>query len=390
MKNPKKLLALALSCLLCLTFLASCKNEDGGGITVSRVTSDVSDENSHKEPSEDKNDSPQEQTEEISEELSENSNEESNEESKEESKEELRDAPDVPPELTKSPMTVTKVNDSFYRIESELENKDVLELTFTEKPWSTFNLGAWTLVDGKSGGRTSFVHGSTDWEYVYRAGETRASWDWSGGNHGKEQIVSLKFYDGITDREIKFRTGTPVKTENLVIVENTRLHWGDISNSFADVTRKYTVVGTQIKLNVDYKYTKDCYNWLSYTCMFPIDKKYGLYCDMIDENGKVINTITTKKIGAGDYSGPMNDKNAAVRAYIYGYADDRYAFDVRVTTKETSTENFKNDFKTAFWDMNTTENKLYFSKYDKDIPTKVEAGTELSTECVWNFIMNEK
>ena len=120
--------------------------------------------------------------------------------------------------------------------------------------------------------------------------------------------------------------------------------------------------------------------------MFPIDKKYGLYCDMIDKNGNKIKTIETLKVGKADYSGSMNSGNAATRARIYGYTDARYQFDVRVNTYADALENQKNSFKTAFWDMNTSSNKLYFSKFDQNTSSKIKAGTEYHTECVWQFV----
>ena len=144
-----------------------------------------------------------------------------------------------------------------------------------------------------------------------------------------------------------------------------------------------------IKLNVDYKYVKDAYHYLSYTCMFPIDKKYGLYCDMIDKDGNKVKTVETLKVGKADYSGPMNSGNAATRALIYGYTDERYSFDVRVNTYADSLENQTNKFKTAFWDMNTSSNKLYFSKFDDSKASKIDAGTELHTECIWQFVFTE-
>ncbi len=294
-------------------------------------------------------------------------------------------APDFVPEY---PMVFSKVTDSLYKVESTLSDGSKLTLTFSEKAWGTYNLGAWRLVTPDN--RTlSFVAGATDWEYVYRAGRDASGWVWSGGNHGNENLVMLRFYDGQTNEEIILTAGESVELDTLSIVENTSLHWGDTQDTYCDVKRTYTVAGPQIKLNVDYDYTQNCYFWLSYTCMFPISKKWGLYCDMIDADGKLIRTIETLKVGAADYSGNMNNGNSATRAIVYGYEDTQYKFDVRVNTVRESLDNLSNSFKTAFWDMNTTDNKLYFSKYDQNTPTLVNKGTKLSTECVWAIVIED-
>ena len=313
--------------------------------------------------------------------------------------------PDSPKEVEKHEMKVTKTSDSLITITFTTDAGDHT-VTVKETPWGTFNLGAWSLkADNKM---HVFVSGSTDLEYVYRVSDKPAGGNiWSGGNHGNETLVSLELYNGETEEKLELKKGESVTVNKLHIIEKTKLLWcadtdGDgygfrykatdkfeEKDIYAEVVRKYTFAGPQIKLNVDYNYIKDTYHYLSYTCMFPIDKKYGLYCDMIDKDGKLLKTIETLKIGKADYSGPMNSGNAATRARIYGYTDKRYQFDVRVNTFADSLENQTNAFKTAFWDMNTSSNKLYFSKYDQNKSSKIPAGTEYHTECIWQFVFEK-
>lgn len=301
-------------------------------------------------------------------------------------------------------MTITRVNKSRYKIDSETE-AGKFSVTLDEKTWSTFNLGAISLVD-KQGTAHIFTGGSTDLEYVYRTQKTAGGKVvWSGGNHGNEVLVSLKFYDAETEQEIVLdKDGASAKVNKLHVIEKTKLLFKDDTDGdgygyrdknketyteddvYAEVTRKYTFVGPQFKLNVDYKYEKDTYYQLSYTCMFPIEKKYGLYADMFDKDGNKVSTIETKKVGSPNYDGPMNSGNAATRAVMYSTTYPQYKFDVQVTTHKDSLENQKNSFKTAFWDMNTTSNKLYLSKYDTNSSTKVAAGSEFHTECIWTFV----
>ena len=317
----------------------------------------------------------------------------------------VTEQPNAPEEVEKHEMKVTKTSDSLYTITFTTDAGDHT-VTVQQTPWGTFNLGAWRLkADNKV---HTFVSGSTDLEYVYRVSDKPASGNiWSGGNHGNEVLISLELYNGETEEKIELNKGESITVNKLHVIEKTKLLWcadtdGDgygfrykskdtyeEKDIYAEVSRKYTFVGPEIKLNVDYNYVKDTYHYLSYTCMFPIEKKYGLYCDMIGKDGNLIKTIETLKVGKADYSGPMNSGNAATRVRIYGYTDKRYQFDVRVNTFADSLENQKNTFKTAFWDMNTSSNKLYFSKYDQNKSSKIPAGTEYHTECIWQFVFEK-
>ncbi len=308
-------------------------------------------------------------------------------------------------ELTSYPTTVNKLSASEYSFVSE---SDVGKTTITlkEMAWGTFNLWEWNLVD-KNSTKHTFLSGGTDLEYVYRVAKKQGgSVVWSGGNHGNEVLVSLEMYDGETGEKLDFSKKSSYTVNKLHIIEKTKLLWcadtdGDgygyknknsdsytQSDVYAEATRKYTVTGAQVRLNVDYEYLQDTYYGISYTCMFPIAKKYGLYADMFDAEGKLLSTVYTAEVGKADYSGPMNSGNKATRALIYGKTDSRYQFDVHINTPQGSLENQKNSFLTAFWDMNTTQNKLYFSKGDNTF-SQYKADSECHTECVWSFKYDE-
>ena len=305
----------------------------------------------------------------------------------------------APEEVEKHEMKITKTSDTLYTITFTTESGDHT-VTVHETPWGTFNLGAWSLkADNKM---HVFVSGSTDLEYVYRVSDKPASGNvWSGGNHGNEAFISLDIYNGETGEKIELAVGQSAKANSIHVIEKTKLMWfpddnndsiGDYNNKsmsyseddvYAHMTRKYTFAGPQIKLNVDYKYVKDVKMHRSYTCMMPIDKKYGLWCEMYNEKGNMLKRIETLKVGAADYSGPTNGGNKACRALVYGYSDPRYQFDVRVTTVKDSLHNYVGDFNTAFWDMNTNQNKLYFTRFANGSPQSIKAGDEHHTEAVW-------
>lgn len=288
--------------------------------------------------------------------------------------------------ITSFPMTFEKESDLRYNMTCESPDKNTLSLSFIKKSWGTYNIGGWSVTD-KNGSTVNLTGESTDWEYVFRSGETSSSWVWSGGNHENELLIDLKFYNGEDGTELNLTDGASVKLNNIKIVEKTKLHWGDTSKTYCDVTRTYTIAGNQISLDASFEYTKDCYHWLSYSCMFPVDKKYGLYCSFVTPDDKLIKTVETLKVGAADYSGKQYRGNAADRCIIWGYEKPEYKFDIKVDTVTDSCEDFKNQAKTFYWDMNTTHNKLYFSKYEENTPTLVKSGTKLNTKSTWTFFI---
>ncbi len=297
-------------------------------------------------------------------------------------------------ELASYDMTLKRTAQTTYSITCMTEAGELL-LTIYKTNWGTYNLGKWELTE-TDGKKQTFVSGSTDWEYVYRvASSATASWVWSGGNHDNEQMRSLTFYDGTTNEEIELAVGGSKAVTSLKVVEETSLYWGDPANGYsedehyADTVRTYTIVGPQIRLAVDYTYVKDAYYYdASYTCMFPINKKYGLYCAFLDGE-ELLHVAETFKVGDASYNGAFHGNAASDRCIMWGYDGmEKYKFDVRVLTPETSTNNFNNTMKVAFWDMNTGSNKLYFSKYGST-REKVASGSEIHTECMWTFYIDE-
>ncbi len=307
----------------------------------------------------------------------------------------------APEEIKAFPTTVKKESESKYSFTCETE-AGVLTVTLEERPWGCFNLWSWKLTD-KDGKLHNFVPGSTDWEYVHIPTTPKGTNVWSGGNHGNEAFLSLDVYDAVKGEKLELKVGESATVDSVHVIEKTKLLWfpdddndsiGDYNKKsmtyteddvYAEMTRKYTFTGPQVKLNVDYKYVKDVQHSRSYTCMFPIQKTYGLWCDMYNNEGKLVKHIETLKIGAADYSGKHYDKNVASRAVLYGYADPRYQFDIRVTTFKDSLDNGTGDYRTSYWDMNTNTNKLYFTKFTNATKRLLKAGTEFHTESIWLF-----
>ncbi len=309
----------------------------------------------------------------------------------------------APEEIKAHPTKVTKVSEKKYSMSCETD-AGTLTITLEERPWGCFNLWSWKLVD-KDGKTHTFAVGATDFEYVHQPTTPKGTTVWSGGNHGNEAFLSLDLYNAETEKKLELKVGESVTVNSLHVIEKTKLLWfpddngdsiGDYNNKnmtytdddvYAEMVRKYTFTGPQVKLNVDYKYVKDCNMGRSYSCMFPISKKYGIWCQMYNNAGELVKAIETSRIGKADYSGPHNEGNAATRALVYGFNDPRYQFDIRVTTFEDSCNNHTsdNDYMTSFWDMNTSDNKLYFTKFHQSKKRLITAGTEFHTESIWLF-----
>ena len=193
-------------------------------------------------------------------------------------------------EIESYPMTLEMMSDTMFRMTCTDELGKPFILTFTKKSWGPWNLCDWIYIGN------SITGGSTDWEYVYRAGSDASGWVWSGGNHKNEKFLSIEFFDGITGEKLELEKGDKAELEKIKIVENTQLHLGDESVTYCDVVRTYNIVGRQVTLDVDYDFTADTYFWLSYTCMFPVNKKYGLYIDFKNDDGTT-KTVETSEVG---------------------------------------------------------------------------------------------
>lgn len=282
--------------------------------------------------------------------------------------------------IEKYDMNFKATSASEYKMNCTYEGKP-LSLTFDKKSWGTWNIGTFSY------NKKALAGGGTDWEYVYRTAQTASSsLEFTGGNHGNESLIEIKFYDGSAGEELNLSVGQSKDIKNLMIVEKTKINFANTTTSFCDVVRTYIVVGNKITLEVSYDYIKDCYHGMSYTCMFPIAKTHGLYI-IFNNIDDTTDTFKTLKVGAADYSGPSLGKTNAMSCKIWGYVDPSYTFDVEVYSLKDSCDSFKNADKTFYWDMNTTHNKLYVSKYGN--ATLVKAGSRFDTKSSWTFYLDE-
>lgn len=286
--------------------------------------------------------------------------------------------------LYEEDMKVTWKSDKLFSIETTYQGRP-LKITFDKKEWGTWNIGTF-YYDNKA-----LAGGGTDWEYVYRAGATSSGWTWSGGNHGNETLLSLAIYvdDPGEETELDFRVGDWVMCNSVRIVEKTRLHWGDASNYYAEVTRTYRIMGNRIELDVDTNHVKDCYFFQSYTCMFPVSKAYGRNYTFYHTDGTTHSGKTTDGTVYEPYGNHYDQGNSATKLTFWGDTKPNWKFDVEIHTPYDSTLDFSNTNKVMLWDMNTSHDKLYFSKYEAGVPTLIPAGYNFGTSSSWTFYVEE-
>jgi hypothetical protein len=276
------------------------------------------------------------------------------------------------------PMIFKKSSESMYVMETKYNGKK-LSLTFDKKEWGTWNIGTLTY-DGKA-----LAGSGTDWEYVYRVGDDDHLIEFCGGNHKNEALKELKFYDGTTNKELTLKVGEPVEVSNIKIVEKTQILFNKSETAWCDVVRTYSIAGNKIELVVDYKFIKDCKFNLSYTCMFPVSRDYGIHASFYNNNGTVgsVNAKTKEQYNYTDFAGPYLGQLPATKVKIWGDTNPEYTFDVQVYDVNTSCNKFKNTEKTFLWDMSASSTKLYFSKFGAG--DTVKAGTNWQTKSSWAF-----
>ncbi len=293
------------------------------------------------------------------------------------------------PMLYDNEMTFSMVSPVLYRMETTYKGKK-LTLTFDKKSedtpegkknnWGTWNIGTYNY-DGNN-----LAGGGTDWEYVYRASNLKTgAWTWSGGNHGNEKFLSLEIFDTATGAKKDLSVGGSFTAKGVTIVEKTHLHWGDPKDYYAEVTRTYRVAGNRVELDVDYHYVRECYFYMSYTCMFPVYKTFGRHSRIYNTDGTYHDNYTTDGTVYAEYGDHYDRGNESLKVTFWGDKHPDWKFDVEVYTPYDSTDNFSNSAKTMIWDMNRVSDKLYVSKYDSSKSSKIEPDTNLGTRSSWTF-----
>lgn len=283
-------------------------------------------------------------------------------------------------------------SDKELEIYTYISNNKKLITKFTKKEWGTWNIDGWFLskdwsipVEDKS----LIAGGGSDWEYAFRVARgTNVPYVFSGGNHGREKLKSLKIVENLQETsEIRVDIGEVISVDSLSIMENTLLTFDDaFKNKYADVERVYTIYSSKLKLQTKFKFTSDVYMGTSYVCMFPTSKKRGRYIKFLESGNEYKTPKTGETLTTNEFDNYIGkEKTLAVK--IYGESDFPYSFKVSIQN-ESMVEYFKNKYKVFYWDANEMGNKLYFSRYNNEDYKLIKAGTQWVHEQEWEIVKN--
>ena len=259
-----------------------------------------------------------------------------------------------------------------------------VKVTMVKTAWGTWNLGRYDAIENATGKTVTLNPGGTDWEYVYRVGETAGDITFCGGNHGNEKLVDIKFYDAKSGRELNDND----TADGVRIVERTQIYYNNKPDKpFVNVVRTYVINGADVWLECDYDFIRDALFNLSYTAMACIPKANGNHIVYYNTDGttKEFSTALHGTKSGTDYGGDFDKGNPAPYVEMYGDSNPEYRMTVRVYDPYVMCDDFIYADKTMFWDMNSTQNKLYFCKFDNSKPHKVTKGTHWDTLTKWAF-----
>lgn len=282
-------------------------------------------------------------------------------------------------------ISLYKTNDSRYTITSHLPDGNTLITLFTKKEWGTWNLGSWYASKGDTNipDENGFLAGGgSDFEYVLRVGDgIGGSYKLSGGNHGSEKLVSIILVDD-NNAEIKLKSGGKLELSSFKVLENTELYIdSSFTKKYADVRREYTFSPRKINMDSDFEFSTEVNLATSYVCMFPASKRFGRFA-RFNDTGLIYTTPESGKTLTTDSFENYYGMDRTLSVDIWGDANPKYVFNVSIGNDDM-VDYFKNNLKVFYWDANIGGNKLYFSKYDLEEMTKIEAGTKWHNTASW-------
>lgn len=276
-----------------------------------------------------------------------------------------------------------------FDIYNVLSDKNLLITRFNKKDWGTWNIEGWHLSnDGALPSKhiETIAGGGSDWEYVFRVtSNPKRGSVFSGGNHEREILKSFKIINPVDGTEIQLDGKKRVKVKQLRIEEETILTLdGKETSQYARVERVYLIEPSKIELETNFEFTSDIYMELSYLCMLPASKQYGKNI-LFTNSGNIYSTPDYGQTLTKDNFKNFLGKEEATSVQIWG-DEEPYRIEVSIKDREM-VNNFSNEFKTFYWDLNEYSNKLYFSIFDLGSPTKISSGTKWKNKAVWKLVI---
>lgn len=285
-------------------------------------------------------------------------------------------------------VTLVKADDSTLDFYSPLSDGSRLILRIAKKSWGTWNIrGLYKSDDGSLPANKPYIMagGESDWEYVLRASyDAETAGVFSGGSHGREKLTDLKILDGNSMSEVSPSGGEQLNAESYIILENTELFIGDnYGEAYADVARKYYIYPSRVVLETAITFKRNVFMGTTYVCMLPVLKDYGSHILFEDTGSEYSTPLPGTTLTTPDLPNYLG-KEKSLSAVVWG--DSRPQYKIRAWIDNADmVDGFSNDLKTFYWDLNTVNNKLYFSKYNDETYVEIPAGTSWNNRAGWEF-----
>ncbi|MBR2350645.1 MAG: hypothetical protein IKA67_01295 [Clostridia bacterium] len=306
-------------------------------------------------------------------------------------------------------MTITRTR-SAYEISYKDEHGGTFIATFVERAWGIWAMGGMTYIE-KDGTRHNMVPDNTDSEFVLRIG-AKTPVTLRSGNHGNypgdtswqpydkdetsqynDKMLDMTFYDAKSGNEIILpKVGTSATVNGLRIVMHHNIY--EISykqnNILANVERSYLYNGYDIMCDSKLYMTQDVKLENSFSCMLPVDKKYGNCAMFYEKDGNTVLMHTPNEayvslpeiaMGAdADYIDIWGESNPALHVKIRLYnTEDQF----RNSVENSEDKGYAGLRNMPANGMGGPTNKIYCSCFSAG--GEMEHGESLNFRSGWSF-----
>ena len=306
-------------------------------------------------------------------------------------------------------MTITRTK-SAYEISYKDEHGGTFIATFVERAWGVWAMGGMTYIE-KDGTRHNMVPDNTDSEFVLRIGaETPVTL--RSGNHGNypgdtswqpynkdetsqynDKMLDMTFYDAKSGKEIILpKAGTSATVNGLRIVMHHNIYEINYkqNNILANVERSYLYNGYDIMCDSKLYMTQDVKLENSFSCMLPVDKKYGNCAMFYEKDGNTVfmhtpnePNVSLPEIAMGadaDYIDIWGESNPALHVKIRLYnTEDQFRNSVE-NSEDSGYAGLRNMPANG---MGGPTNKIYCSCFSAG--GEMEHGESLNFRSGWSF-----
>lgn len=316
--------------------------------------------------------------------------------------ENYKDLYENPYELSEySDMEITATNSTTYTITYHYPDGATYRTCLVKKRWGMWMLGAMEYTHA-NGTKIRMSESSTDYEWVLSCGKVGGNITFRGGNHGdytysdwnatdttktNDHFIDMTFYDAETGEKVEVASGKTVTVKGLFVVLHNNIYEGEYTkeNVLINVEKLYLFNGESVSVQSKLYLTSDVNFGNAYTCMFPVAKKYGNYTMYYNDDGttKVTKTPVT---GTSNYGSNFDDRNKASKVTVFGEQYPAYHMTIEIHNPED--QFYQSSHHTRLWDMNPTQNKLYFSAFKPGSTIRVPKNTEFTYSSSWTFSYN--